>query len=180
MDHRYYPLAEESVVSRWRPAMGWAYVAICLFDFMLAPVFFSMLQIRPTAETMMWQPVTLQGGGLFHMAMGAVLGITSWTRGMEKQGRLNLVSQHDLEAGLPTAIPVTPPAAQHVQMVNNAPAGMDADLQAWYNAPAQSTFATSPIMGYTPPQVLGNGGLRLRKRTQPNTNRVDTVQNGVS
>jgi hypothetical protein len=31
-----------------------------------------------------WQPLTLIGAGLFHMAMGAVLGITAWSRGQEK------------------------------------------------------------------------------------------------
>jgi hypothetical protein len=32
----------------------------------------------------MWKPLTLEGSGLFHVAMGAVLGVTAWTRGQEK------------------------------------------------------------------------------------------------
>jgi hypothetical protein len=32
----------------------------------------------------MWQPLTLQGGGLIHIAFGAILGISAWTRGQEK------------------------------------------------------------------------------------------------
>jgi hypothetical protein len=31
-----------------------------------------------------WLPITLGGGGLFHVAMGAVLGVTAWSRGQEK------------------------------------------------------------------------------------------------
>jgi len=31
-----------------------------------------------------WVPITLQGGGLFHVAMGAVLGVAAWSRGQEK------------------------------------------------------------------------------------------------
>jgi hypothetical protein len=31
-----------------------------------------------------WNPLTLQGAGLFHMAMGAVLGITAYGRSKEK------------------------------------------------------------------------------------------------
>lgn len=31
-----------------------------------------------------WNPLTLQGGGLYHLAMGAVIGITAWSRGQEK------------------------------------------------------------------------------------------------
>jgi hypothetical protein len=32
----------------------------------------------------MWQPLTLQGGGLVHIAFGAILGISAYTRGQEK------------------------------------------------------------------------------------------------
>jgi hypothetical protein len=32
----------------------------------------------------MWVPLTLQGGGLYHISMGAILGIAAWTRGKEK------------------------------------------------------------------------------------------------
>lgn len=31
-----------------------------------------------------WSPLTLQGAGLFHLAMGAILGVTAWSRGQEK------------------------------------------------------------------------------------------------
>jgi hypothetical protein len=36
-----------------------------------------------------WQPLTLQGAGLFHMAMGAVLGLSAWGRTQEKLGGAN-------------------------------------------------------------------------------------------
>ena len=32
----------------------------------------------------MWQPLTLQGGGLIHISFGAILGVAAWTRGQEK------------------------------------------------------------------------------------------------
>jgi hypothetical protein len=32
-----------------------------------------------------WMPLTLQGAGFFHIAMGAVLGITAFGRTMEKR-----------------------------------------------------------------------------------------------
>ena len=35
-----------------------------------------------------WQSLTLQGGGLFHIAFGAILGAAAWTRGMEKRERV--------------------------------------------------------------------------------------------
>lgn len=86
---------EDKLISKWRPAMAWAYMAICLFDFMLAPVLFNVLQIRTHMPISIWQPVTLQGGGLFHLAMGAVLGITSWTRGSEKIQRLQTIDSQN-------------------------------------------------------------------------------------
>jgi hypothetical protein len=33
---------------------------------------------------MQWQPLTLQGAGLYHVAMGAVIGVTAWGRTREK------------------------------------------------------------------------------------------------
>lgn len=71
--------------SKWRPAMAWMYMAICVLDFALFPIAWSMLQaIADGAVTSQWDPLTLKGAGLFHMAMGAVLGITAWSRGQEK------------------------------------------------------------------------------------------------
>jgi hypothetical protein len=31
-----------------------------------------------------WESLTLSNGGLIHLAFGAILGVTAWTRGMEK------------------------------------------------------------------------------------------------
>ena len=71
--------------SKWRPAMAWMYMAICILDFALFPIAWSMLQaIADGTVTSQWDPLTLKGAGLFHMAMGAVLGITAWSRGQEK------------------------------------------------------------------------------------------------
>lgn len=32
-----------------------------------------------------WTPLTLRGGGLYHMAMAAIVGLATWSRGTEKQ-----------------------------------------------------------------------------------------------
>lgn len=70
---------------RWRPASGWAYLAICIFDFILAPIGWSIIQaIGHGVVSTQWQPLTLQGGGLIHVSFGALLGITSWGRTKEK------------------------------------------------------------------------------------------------
>lgn len=73
---------------RWRPAMGWMYMAVCIFDFILFPIMWTMVQFYETQAAndafRQWQPITLQGGGLFHLAMGAVLGIAAYGRTKEK------------------------------------------------------------------------------------------------
>ena len=76
---------EDWMVKKWRPMMGWTYMMTCIFDFILGPILFNLLQYyNPGQAIGMWTPLTLQGGGLYHLAMGAVLGITAWSRGQEK------------------------------------------------------------------------------------------------
>ena len=68
----------------WRPAIAWSYLAICLFDFMVAPILTGILSIITGKAMIAWVPLTLQNGGLYHIAMGAVTGVTAWSRGKEK------------------------------------------------------------------------------------------------
>jgi hypothetical protein len=77
--------AEHWMKSKWRPAMGWMYMVVSTCDFMLFPVLWSVLQATVHgAVNTQWQPITLQGAGLFHLAMGAVLGIAAYGRTQEK------------------------------------------------------------------------------------------------
>ena len=66
---------EDWMQKKWRPAMGWMYMIICTLDMAVFPVLWSMLQVVTHQAITQWQPLTLQGAGLFHLAMGAVLGI---------------------------------------------------------------------------------------------------------
>jgi len=68
----------------WRPAMGWMYMLICLLDMAVFPVLWSVLQATMHMPITQWNPLTLQGAGLFHIAMGAVLGISAFGRTQEK------------------------------------------------------------------------------------------------
>jgi len=86
-------LSDNWVNNKWRPAMGWTYMAICLFDFIIAPIVVILVQIHTGGSiTTQWKPLTSSDGGLFHMAMGAVLGVAAWTRGQEKITSLNTKS----------------------------------------------------------------------------------------
>jgi hypothetical protein len=68
----------------WRPMMGWMYMLICLLDMAVFPVLWSLLQAMMHSPITQWNPLTLQGAGLFHIAMGAVLGISAFGRTQEK------------------------------------------------------------------------------------------------
>lgn len=79
---------EDWMNTKWRPAMGWMYMAVCMADFILFPILWAIIQFWETQAAndafRQWQPLTLQGAGLFHMAMGAVLGLAAWGRTQEK------------------------------------------------------------------------------------------------
>ena len=87
----------------WRPMMGIMYMIVCIFDFILFPIAWSSGQALLHTTVTEWNPLTLQGAGLFHMAMGAVLGVAAWSRGQEKITAMN--------AGL-----ATPPAPMQVDV----------------------------------------------------------------
>ena len=82
--------SEHWVNSKWRPMMGWLYMSTCFADFILFPVLWSLLQALNHGQvTSQWQPLTLQGAGLYHIAMGAVLGIAAYGRTKEKVAGAN-------------------------------------------------------------------------------------------
>ena len=81
---------EDWMNTKWRPMMGWMYMAVCTMDFIVFPILWSILQAMNggRVETQ-WNPITLQGAGLFHMAMGAVLGLAAFGRTQEKLAGMN-------------------------------------------------------------------------------------------
>jgi hypothetical protein len=102
--------------TKWRPAMGWMYMGVCIFDFVLAPVLWAVIQFWETQAAndafRQWQPMTLQGAGLFHMAMGAVLGLAAWGRTQEK---LNGTASNNLPPMDPA--PVEVPAKRRIEPI---------------------------------------------------------------
>jgi hypothetical protein len=62
----------------WRPLLCWQYLLVCLHDFLIGPI------ITQWLTGGVWHPITLQEGAIYHVSMGGVVGVTSWTRGMEK------------------------------------------------------------------------------------------------
>ena len=92
---------EDWMQKKWRPAMGWMYMVVCFCDMVIFPVAWALLQTLLKQPVTQWNPLTLQGAGLFHLAMGAVLGIAAWGRTQEKVAGA---------ASNTTPVPYTPPA----------------------------------------------------------------------
>ena len=67
--------------------MGWTYMVTCVMDFIVFPVAWNLLQDYLGQTITQWNPLTLQGAGLYHMAMGAVVGVTAWQRSQEKMAQ---------------------------------------------------------------------------------------------
>ena len=88
-EHQMAKQDEAWVKAYWRPAMGWLYMAMCAFDFIIFPLITIVLPIiqhnfgiqMPYSE---WKSLTLSNGGLIHLAFGAILGVAAFTRSQEK------------------------------------------------------------------------------------------------
>jgi hypothetical protein len=116
---------EDWMNSKWRPMMGWLYMLVCITDFVIFPILWSLVQVigGGRVETQ-WSPITLQGAGLFHMAMGAILGIAAYGRTQEK---LNGVSNSSTPVTTPpVSVPstsFTPQASWGTTPIATTPSG---------------------------------------------------------
>lgn len=98
---------EDWMNTRWRPMMGWMYMVVCICDFVLFPIMWSSVQAAlHHSQLTQWNPLTLQGAGLFHIAMGAILGIAVYGRTQEKLGG---VSNDNMYPNVPVTPSITPP-----------------------------------------------------------------------
>ena len=108
------------MTSKWRPMMAITYMITILFDFVLGPILYNVLQyLNPGQAVGMWVPLTLQGGGMYHIAMGAILGISAFTRGQEKIAQANNPSPDP--APVPPVMMQNQPAATYAPPVAVAP-----------------------------------------------------------
>jgi len=69
--------------------MGKVYAAICVADFIVFPIMYTIVQFWETQAAndafRQWQPSTLQNGGFIHLAFGAILGIAAFNKKDEKK-----------------------------------------------------------------------------------------------
>ena len=140
---------EDWMNSKWRPMMGWMYMVVCTMDMVVFPVLWSLLQTMTHSPITQWNPLTLQGAGLFHIAMGAVLGIAAMGRTQEKLAGANNGGIAPPPApggfGMPAPGGFGAPAPRQV---SPAPTGFGAPMQ-------PSGFQSSSVgPGFNPPGTL--------------------------
>ena len=139
---------EDWMTKKWRPMMAIMYMICCLADFAIFPVMFTIVQFWETQAAndafRQWVPITLQGGGLFHVAMGAVLGVSAFGRTQEKI------------AG--TAVNATPATTPSFGSPAPAPAFGSAPAPSFGSAPAPSFGTTTPAFSPVAAPTFSSSG----------------------
>ena len=156
---------EDWMNSKWRPMMGWMYMLVCTMDMVIFPVLWSLLQTTVGTGLTQWNPLTLQGAGLFHIAMGAVLGIAAFGRTQEKLGGANNGGIQTPGTGFASS-PSTFSQPQSGGFGNtggfSSPAPSGFGSSSGFGAPASGPVNPSPSWGTTPiatgQVVAGFGG----------------------
>ena len=123
---------EDFATAKWRPFMGWTYMAICFFDFVIGPVMNVAFSIITKTPLIAWKSLTLDNGGLFHLAMGAVLGVAAFGRTQEKMAKIDagiplpgspMPDPTPAPTPAPMLLPDPTPAPVVAEPVASAPAG---------------------------------------------------------
>jgi len=146
---------EDWMNSKWRPMMGWMYMLICTMDMVVFPVLWSLLQATTHTAITQWNPLTLQGAGLFHIAMGAVLGIAAFGRTQEKlQGANNGGAQTSATGFATGSSTFSPPATggfgNSGSFGSPAPSAGGFSGNSGFGAPTSSPVNPAPGWGTTP------------------------------
>jgi hypothetical protein len=164
---------EDWMTKKWRPMMAIMYMACCLFDFAIFPIMFTIVQFWEVQAAndafRQWVPITLQGGGLFHVAMGAVLGVSAYGRTQEKVAGASTVN---------TGIGPQSSFGSPQQSSFGSP------QQSSFGVPHQSSFGGNSFGGnqnYSSPQPMNmgmSGGMSSSRRSYNNIDPDAVLERG--
>ena len=156
---------EDWMNSKWRPMMGWMYMVVCTMDMVVFPILWSLLQTLTHSPITQWNPLTLQGAGLFHIAMGAVLGIAAFGRTQEKLSGANNGGAQTPTTGFSSG-PSTFGQPQSGGFGSPAPSSFAGSSGFGTPAPA-SSFTPAPSWGTTPITTTASGKKVVPEFNQP-------------
>jgi len=155
---------EDWMQKKWRPAMGWMYMVVCFFDMVIFPILWALVQTIQHQQLVQWNPLTLQGAGLFHVAMGAVLGIAAFGRTQEK------IAGSATNA-TPSTTPTPAPSFGAGMPAASSPAPAAGFGSGNYNAPVPSSFGGSSFgSAPSPAPVTNSFGSGLHPDDPPTRN----------
>jgi hypothetical protein len=141
---------EDWMNSKWRPMMGWMYMVVCMMDMVIFPILWSLLQTFTHSPITQWNPLTLQGAGLFHIAMGAVLGIAAFGRTQEKLGGANNGGLQPVAQSVTTTFGQTQSGGFGNSSGFGSPAPSSFGSSSGFGAPTGGGFNSAPSWGTTP------------------------------
>ena len=159
---------EDWMNSKWRPMMGWMYMLICTMDMVIFPILWSLLQTFTHTQITQWNPLTLQGAGLFHIAMGAVLGIAAFGRTQEKLNGANNGGANVPSSGFtaPSA-PATGGFGAPSSSFGSAPLGGNSASSFGGGGVGSTPTAPTPSWGTTPIATTASGKKIVPQDDQP-------------
>lgn len=130
----------------------------CITDFILFPILWSILQAAMKQPVTAWNPITLQGAGLFHLSMGAIIGIAAFGRTQEKLAGANNGGIQTAAANTP-AFGATPPVTNSfgAQSLGGGGSFGGAPSQGFQQPPAGSFGAGAGGMSSTAPVAAAVG-----------------------
>ena len=156
---------EDWMNSKWRPMMGWMYMVVCTMDMVVFPILWSLLQTTTGTAITQWNPLTLQGAGLFHIAMGAVLGIAAFGRTQEKLSGANNGGAQTPTTGFASG-PSSFGQPQSGGFGSPAPSSF-AGSSGFGAAATGSSFTPTPPWGTTPIATTAGGKKMVPEFNQP-------------
>ena len=156
---------EDWMNSKWRPMMGWMYMVVCTMDMVVFPILWSLLQTLTHSPITQWNPLTLQGAGLFHIAMGAVLGIAAFGRTQEKLSGANNGGAQTPTTGFASG-PSSFGQPQSGGLGSPAPSSF-AGSSGFGAAATGSSFTPAPSWGTTPIATTASGKKMVPEFNQP-------------
>jgi hypothetical protein len=133
----------------WRPCCAFMYMICCLADFAVFPIMFTVVQFWETQAAndafRQWVPITLRGGGLFHVSMCAVLGVSAYGRTQEK---LNGTAGQPMGMASPTLSSATPQmGGMNLGGNSMSTAGFGGTGNAGFNTQTTAFGASAPATG---------------------------------
>jgi hypothetical protein len=141
-------------------------------DMVVFPILWSLLQTLTHSPITQWNPLTLQGAGLFHIAMGAVLGIAAFGRTQEKLSGANNGGAQTPTTGFSSG----PSTFGQPQSGFSAPSGGFsapspstgfAGSSGFGTAAPASSFTPAPSWGTTPIATTASGKKVVPEFNQP-------------